>query len=178
MERRLFWLFCLLTALRSVELADEPKDPEITISDMKLVCTNGDFHTQPKSLMEDADVIYTCVGNNTNKGCPESDECPKPKILVKVLSSDGLIQLNTPALLTVLFSDVIVTGMIGWAIYSICAQPRTRSSYQGNKASDRQNLITNNSAGDMYQPLNARSSEYSTLHGARKPKNSKQPLSP
>ncbi|KAK9961628.1 hypothetical protein ABG768_007042 [Culter alburnus] len=177
MERRLFWLFCLLTALGSVESAG----PEITVSSKDLKCDNGVFYPKPKPLSEDIYVTYWCIDNTTD-GCPgddpENNDCPSQRILVKVLSSENMIQLNTPALATVIVSDVIVTIMIGWAVYSVCAQPRTRSSYQGNKASDRQNLITNNSAGDMYQPLNARSSEYSTLHGARKPKNSKHPLSP
>lgn len=176
MERRLFWLFCLLTALGSVESAG----PEITISNNDLKCDKGQFDSKPKSLLEDAHVTYSCVDNTTDE-CPgdyENNDCARQTILVKVLSSENMIQLNTPALATVIVSDILVTMMIGWAVYSVCAQPRTRSSYQGNKASDRQNLITNNSAGDMYQPLNARSSEYSTLHGARKPKNSKHPLSP
>ncbi|ROL54686.1 hypothetical protein DPX16_1572 [Anabarilius grahami] len=179
MERHLFWLFCLLTALGSVESADEAKGLAIRISNKNLICANGAFDHEPKPLTEDAQATYSCI-DNTTADCAENyienDDCARQRILVKVLSSENMIQLNTPALITVIVSDVFVTMMIGWAIYSVCAQPRTRSSYQGNKASDRQNLITNNSAGDTYQPLNARSSEYSTLHGARKPKNSKHPL--
>ncbi len=96
--------------------------------------------------------------------------------------SENLIELDVKALVSVIVSNILVTVLIGWAVYSICAQPPTRSSYQGNKgasrsqsisvnqesllhlsvflssASDRQALISNHtpSGGETYQVHRAR----------------------
>ncbi|XP_016096612.1 T-cell surface glycoprotein CD3 delta chain-like [Sinocyclocheilus grahami] len=169
MDRRVFVLFCLLTAVRS---DDNQKKPEISFEEqnMLLKCKGGTF--------DDGDTIQLNYDNSGLHQCKSSlsDECSDdtcPNALVKILSSENLIELDIGAVFTVLVADVIATALIGWAIYTICAQPTTRGSYQGNKASDKQALISNHtpSGGDTYQPLNTRTDEYSTLHAQRKNKN-------
>ncbi|KTG38263.1 hypothetical protein cypCar_00045750 [Cyprinus carpio] len=90
-----------------------------------------------------------------------------------VYDAENLIQLDMGALVTLLVANITVTVLIGWAFYSICTQPKARGSYQGNKASDRVNLIENpsRSGGDTYQRLNTRTDEYSSLQPQRKHKN-------
>lgn len=181
MDGRLFWWFCGMAVLGSVT-AQAPK-PEISIekSNMTLVCKNGEFDYQPKPLEnEGASGIFSCCSKPDENDDSGHIVCSKAR--VKILSTENLIQLDMSALITVLVSDVLVTVLIGWAIYIICGQPSTRTSYQDNKASDRKNLIpnervSNNASGDTYQRLNTRSDEYSTLHG-RKAKNPKYPISP
>ncbi|KAF4104528.1 hypothetical protein G5714_015515 [Onychostoma macrolepis] len=168
MDRRVLVLFCLLTAVRS----DNSK-PEIKVNKNKLECATGVFDKEPASLEEYGFYTYTCTSNK-KEDCPEADHCAKQKITVKILNSENLIQLDSMlSLASVVFSNILVTTLIGWAVYTICAQPPTRSSYQGNKASDRQALINNHtpSGGDTYQRLNTRTDEYSTLHAQRKNKN-------
>uniref|UniRef100_A0A671S0E4 Immunoglobulin V-set domain-containing protein n=1 Tax=Sinocyclocheilus anshuiensis TaxID=1608454 RepID=A0A671S0E4_9TELE len=151
MDSRVLVLFCLLTAVRSDEA---PKKPEISVGEgnIDLKCERGTFADNQTTIR----ISYVSSGLHT---CT-SDEY-----------AENLIQLDMRAVVTVLVSDVEVTIMIGWVIYSICAQPKTRSGYQGSKASDRVNLIENHSrsGGDTYQPLNTRAEEYSTLQ-ARKHK--------
>ncbi|XP_026137385.1 T-cell surface glycoprotein CD3 gamma chain [Carassius auratus] len=171
MDGRVFVFFCLLTAVR-------PDDSSPLISydkkEKTLNCTKGKFGDEASIRVNyDNSGIHTCIPSGVDCN-DEMSNCPKA--LIKVLSSENLIQLDPMALVSVIVGDIVVTAVIGWAIYSICAQPVTRSSYQGNKASDRQALINNHtpSGGDTYQPLNTRGDEYSTLHAQRKQK--KQPV--
>ncbi|XDV33377.1 hypothetical protein PO909_003801 [Leuciscus waleckii] len=177
MDRRLFWL-CLMTVLGSVTSQDKPvptpppSGPYIDKSSNTLMCSSGDFEQTPLKTYE-ASGLYTC--------CPSEDNCLKAR--VKILHAENLIQLDKSALITVVVSNVLVTALIGWAVYIVCAEPSTRTSYQDNKASDRKSLIpnervSNNTSGETtYQRLNTRPDEYSTL-GARKQKNPKHPISP
>ncbi|XP_016370781.1 T-cell surface glycoprotein CD3 delta chain [Sinocyclocheilus rhinocerous] len=166
MDRRVFVLLCLLTAVRS----DDPSNKlEISVDEqnMLLICKGGKFGDEESiQLNYDNSGLHQCKSEECN-----DDTCPKA--LVKILSSENLIELDIGAVFTVLGADVIATALIGWAIYTICAQPTTRGGYQGNKASDKQALISNHtpSGGDTYQPLNTRTDEYSTLHAQRKNKN-------
>ncbi|KAL1260379.1 hypothetical protein QQF64_008206 [Cirrhinus molitorella] len=137
---------------------------------MTLDCKDGTFDKTP-SLKEDVHDTYTC----TPSLCIEEHNanCAKQEVTVKILSSENLIQPDMTTVASVIVSDILATVLIGWAVYSICAQPKTRGGYQGNKASDRVNLINNHtpSGGDTYQPLNTRADEYSTLQTQRKHKN-------
>ncbi|KAK7171317.1 hypothetical protein R3I93_003807 [Phoxinus phoxinus] len=178
MDRRLFWSFCVMAALGSV--SSEVPVLRIEKSNMTLVCEKGKFDSEPKPLTDDgASGLYTCSCLEEDLNCDSTT-----RARVKILSAENLIQLDMAALITVLVSNLVVTALIGWAVYSVCAQPSTRTSYQDSKASDRKSLIpserVNNSAsgGDTYQRLNTRTDEYSTLHGGRKPKNPKYPISP
>uniref|UniRef100_A0A672KZQ0 Uncharacterized protein n=1 Tax=Sinocyclocheilus grahami TaxID=75366 RepID=A0A672KZQ0_SINGR len=147
----------------------DPLVPEISFGEgnLDLKCVHGTFADNQTTIRisYESSGLHTCTSEECN-----NDNCPT--VLVKVLNAENLIQLDIGAVFAVLISDIGVTIMIGWVIYSICTQPKTRSSYQGNKASDRVNLIENHSrsGGDTYQPLNTRAEEYSTLQ-ARKHKN-------
>uniref|UniRef100_A0A671T210 CD3 gamma/delta subunit Ig-like domain-containing protein n=1 Tax=Sinocyclocheilus anshuiensis TaxID=1608454 RepID=A0A671T210_9TELE len=170
MDRRVFVLFCLLTAVRS---DDNQKKPEISVDEqnMLLKCQHGTFGDEESiQLNYDNSGLHQCKSPQSGDDCND-DTCSKA--LVKILSSENLIELDIGAVATVLVADVFATALIGWAIYTICAQPTTRGGYQGNKASDKQALISNHtpSGGDTYQPLNTRTDEYSTLHAQRKNKN-------
>ncbi|KTF93551.1 hypothetical protein cypCar_00032933 [Cyprinus carpio] len=115
---------------------------------MVLTCKNGKFGDKDSIKMNyDNSGVHQCK--------PENDEeC-------------------TDATCATALIKILMTALIGWAIYIVCAQPTARGGYQGNKASDRQALINNHapSGGDTYQPLNTRTDEYSTLHAQRKQKN-------
>ncbi|KAI2656548.1 T-cell surface glycoprotein CD3 delta chain [Labeo rohita] len=171
MDRRVIVLFCLLTAVRSedADLANSQKTPVISVEKGQLECKGGKFDGSPSiPINYENSGLHTCISDD----CTD-DSCPTQNVLVKVLGSDNLIQLDMRSVATVIVSDILVTVLIGWAVYSICAQPKTRGGYQGNKASDRVNLINNHNqpGGDTYQPLNTRADEYSTLHAPRKHKN-------
>ncbi|XP_077077506.1 uncharacterized protein LOC143730836 [Siphateles boraxobius] len=177
MERRVFSVFCVMAVLGSVS-SQAPATPKLSIvqDNMTLVCAGRANFEQPKFLTDNgASGHFTC--------CSEDDEpahiCLKAQ--VKILNADNLIQLDMSALITVLVSDVLVTVLIGWAVYTICAQPSTGTGYQDSKASDKKSLIphervSNNTPGDAYQRLNTRSDEYSTLQGQRKPKDKRHPI--
>nr|XP_055051383.1 T-cell surface glycoprotein CD3 gamma chain-like [Misgurnus anguillicaudatus] len=167
-------LFCLLTTV-SIDITNtlEIKATE-NDNGLQLKCTGGKFQvngnsTETLDLTWDKSGDYKCEDTNS----PENQVI----MTVKIRSSEDLIQLDTTATVAILVGDIAATVLIGWAVYSICAQPKPKSTYQGNKASDRQNLI-NNAAGDTYQPLGNRSGEYSSLQPNRKNKNKNQPLSP
>uniref|UniRef100_A0A673ME25 Uncharacterized protein n=1 Tax=Sinocyclocheilus rhinocerous TaxID=307959 RepID=A0A673ME25_9TELE len=166
MARRVLVLFCLLTAVRS----DVP-DISVGEGNIDLKCGRGTFADNQATIRISygSSGLHTCTSDECNND-PQS--CPT--VLLKVLNAENLIQLDMWAVVTVLLSDIIVTIMIGCVIYSICAQPKARSSYQGNKASDRVNLIENHSrsGGDTYQPLNTRAEEYSTLQARKHNKQS------
>lgn len=171
MDRRVFVLFCLLTAVRS----EEPSKPVITVDtgSMDLKCDGGTFSADITTIKMnyESSGLHTCTSNT----CSEDDvgNCPTETIKIKILNAENLIQLDMGALVTLLVANITVTVLIGWAFYSICTQPKARGSYQGNKASDRVNLIENpsRSGGDTYQRLNTRTDEYSSLQPQRKHKN-------
>nr|WCJ13077.1 CD3 gama/delta [Carassius auratus] len=165
MSRRVFVFFCLLTAVRSEE--GSKKGITIDKTNMNLTCDGGTFPDGQTTIKMDygSSGLYTC----SLDGC--TDDCPTAR--VKILNAENLVQLDMGALVSVLVANIVMTVLIGWVFYSICAQPRPRGSYQGNKASDRINLIENpsRSAGDTYQRLNMRSDEYSALQPQRRQKN-------
>ncbi|XP_051536064.1 T-cell surface glycoprotein CD3 gamma chain-like [Myxocyprinus asiaticus] len=172
MDGRYFMcLFCLLVTVSAQ--GDTGKDKSMikaTAIDgdnaVNLTCDGGIWTNNENFIIVEKYGEYTCTKTD--------EEDVKETITVKFRRSEDLIQLDTPAFVSILLSDIAVTALIGWAIYSICAQPKTKSSYQGNKASDRQVLI-NHTDGQTYQPLSAgRTDEYSTLHGARKNKRGNQ----
>ncbi|KAI7800447.1 T-cell surface glycoprotein CD3 gamma chain-like [Triplophysa rosa] len=162
MDRRgLMCLFCLLTTVSTEELSI--KKPEEGEESLALECSGGTFEmngnkTLQLSWHESGD--YLCKG----------DSSESVTITVRVRNSENLIQLDIMTTVAIVLGDIAATALIGWAAYSICAQPKPKNNYQRNKASDRQNLI-NNSGGDTYQPLSTRSDDYSTLQPTRKNKN-------
>lgn len=173
-KRSFMCLFCLLTTV-SID-STNTVDIQVTEKEngLQLKCNEGTFQvngngTSTLDLTWDKSGDYKCEDINS----------PENQIImtVKMRSSEDLIQLDTTATIAILLGDIAATVLIGWAVYSICAQPKPKSTYQGNKASDRQNLI-NNAAGDTYQPLGNRSDDYSSLQPNRKNKNKAQPLSP
>lgn len=162
MDRRcLMCFFCLLTTVSTEEVIKKEKEDDDSVT---LKCSEGKFEINNTAILDlswDDSGDYRCrlKSNDT------------VTVTVRVRRSENLIQLDLPATLSILLGDIAATILIGWAVYSICAQPKTKSNYQrANKASDRQNLI-NNSGGDTYQPLSHRSDEYSMLQPARKNKN-------
>uniref|UniRef100_A0A9J8DLW0 Uncharacterized protein n=1 Tax=Cyprinus carpio carpio TaxID=630221 RepID=A0A9J8DLW0_CYPCA len=168
MDRRVFVLLCLLTAVRSQ--GTPPAEITVNAQDMVLTCKNGKFGDKDSIKMNyDNSGVHQCKPENDE----ECTDATCATALIKILSSENLIQLDSMALVSVIVGDILVTALIGWAIYIVCAQPTARGGYQGNKASDRQALINNHapSGGDTYQPLNTRTDEYSTLHAQRKQKN-------
>lgn len=170
-KRSFICLFCLLTTVSTEEKKLEIKVISEDDTGLKLECDGGSFpaHENRKEINVtwDESGDYKC----------EDLQGKSITMTVKIRSSEDLIQLDTTATIAILLGDIAATVLIGWAVYSICAQPKPKSTYQGNKASDRQNLI-NNAAGDTYQPLGSRSDDYSMLQPNRKNKNKTQPLSP
>uniref|UniRef100_A0A8C2BD94 CD3 gamma/delta subunit Ig-like domain-containing protein n=1 Tax=Cyprinus carpio TaxID=7962 RepID=A0A8C2BD94_CYPCA len=149
MDRRVFVLLCLLTAVRSQ--GTPPAEITVNAQDMVLTCKNGKFGDKESIKMNYGNSgLHQCIPNEIDVECTD-DSCPKA--LIKILSSENLIQLDSMALVSVIVGDILVTALIGWAIYIVCAQPTARGGYQGNKASDRQALINNHapSGGDTYQ---------------------------
>ncbi|XP_073780288.1 uncharacterized protein isoform X2 [Danio rerio] len=160
MDLRLLFFFCLLK-LASVQASKS----QISVKAGKLHCEHGQFESgATERPLETGE--YTCKSADC-----EEKKCSE-QITVRIRTSEDLLELDVPALISVLIGDLMATALIGWAVYSICSQPTNRRSYIGNKASDKVNLI-NNSGGDTYQRLNMRSDEYSTLHGPRKQKNAR-----
>ncbi|XP_056613614.1 T-cell surface glycoprotein CD3 gamma chain-like [Triplophysa dalaica] len=163
MDRRaLMCLLCLLTTVSTEDVLI--KITRETEGGLQLECSGGKFEmndntTLTISLDESGD--YSCKGENI--------ESERVTITVRVRDSDNLIQMDFMSTLAIVMGDIAATILIGWAVYSICAQPKPKNNYQRNKASDRQNLI-NNSGGDTYQPLSTRSDDYSTLQPTRKNK--------
>ncbi|XP_055051383.2 T-cell surface glycoprotein CD3 delta chain-like [Misgurnus anguillicaudatus] len=169
-KRSFMCLFCLLT---TVSTEENKLDIKVKEGDTGLIlnCDGGTFPAHENK----AEINFTWDASGDYQ-CDDSQG--KSVIMtVKIRSSEDLIQLDTTATIAILVGDIAATVLIGWAVYSICAQPKPKSTYQGNKASDRQNLI-NNAAGDTYQPLGNRSDDYSSLQPNRKNKNKNQPLSP
>lgn len=46
------------------------------------------------------------------------------------VGSENMIQLDMATTVTVLLGDIVATVLIGWAVYSICAQPKAKSNHQ------------------------------------------------
>ncbi|XP_028856564.1 T-cell surface glycoprotein CD3 delta chain-like [Denticeps clupeoides] len=89
-------------------------------------------------------------------------------IHVKFRTGENMIELDTPAVVGICVGNIIATILIGVSVYCIAAQPsqRTFSGSKVSQASDRQNLIPNDS---MYQPLRkGQSSDYDQLHIRKK----------
>ncbi|KAI4897708.1 hypothetical protein NFI96_012941 [Prochilodus magdalenae] len=88
------------------------------------------------------------------------------EIVIKVRPCDNCIELNPVTITAIAAGNILATILIGVAVYSLTAQPKTKS-FSGNKASDKVNLL-HNGEGDTYQQLNqGQKSEYQVL-GHRK----------
>ncbi|KAA0701619.1 hypothetical protein E1301_Tti024182 [Triplophysa tibetana] len=163
MDRRaLMCLLCLLTTVSTEELSI--KNPVEGEDSIELECSGGTFEknlNKTLKLSSDKSGDYPCTKDGND------DE--RVTITVRFRESENLIRLDFMSTVAIVMGNIAATILIGWATYSICAQPKPKNNYQRNKASDRQNLI-NNSGGDTYQPLSTRSDDYSTLQPTRKNK--------
>ncbi|KAL4647302.1 T-cell surface glycoprotein CD3 gamma chain-like isoform X1 [Arapaima gigas] len=143
---------------------------ELAKDQIKLIC-KGKNWIDPNGL-ELSNNTLTLQYADEHSGeykCANSSNEDGEKIFVKFRTCDNCIKLETSTLMGIVSGDVLVTILIGMAVYFIASQPSPRS-YSNSKASDRQTLLAHqgNQANDLYTPLtHGNSEQYSELQ--RKP---------
>ncbi|KAK1786209.1 hypothetical protein P4O66_017916 [Electrophorus voltai] len=155
----------LLTGLLVKQTYTNEQGTEITgqktVNGAKLFCTSGKWTRHSQSHLDLANKDeksgeYTC--DTTKKNVT---------VFVKFRTCEDCIELDLASIVFIIIGNIMATTLIGMAVYSLSAQPRTKS-FSGNKASDKKTLLYNGE-GDTYQQLTAgQTSEYSALGGRKK----------
>ncbi|KAG9342096.1 hypothetical protein JZ751_017093 [Albula glossodonta] len=94
-------------------------------------------------------------------------DCKQNGVEDLLSACDNCIALEAGTVAGILVGEIVATALIGVAVYLIASQPQGKAYRQGNKASDRQNLIQNQHNDTTYQPLSGHSSDYSQLEPRR-----------
>ncbi|KAI1893269.1 hypothetical protein AGOR_G00121970 [Albula goreensis] len=158
MEWRTCYLVCLLTLSLAGSASSQAVDITVayqaTSESLMMTCENGlwpekgdvvENKTWQIAYKDENSMRYICQSN--------SDPTDQKWIYVKFRTCDNCIALEAGTVAGILVGEIVATALIGVAVYLIASQPQGKAYRQGNKASDRQNLIQNQHNDTTYQPL-------------------------